>query len=100
MQQEMTAAQTELEESVQQIRKKESYVLKTANQIRAQLEEEGNRQAQEIVAASRGEVEALRREAETEISSLIGDARQSLQAESETVANRIVDKILDRRPVS
>jgi F-type H+-transporting ATPase subunit b len=100
IQQEMTAAQAELEESIRQIREQESEVLRVANEMRVQLEEEGNRQAQEIVAASRGEVEGLRREAESEISSLIGNARKSLQAESEKVASRIVEQILGRSVVS
>ncbi len=100
MQQEMADAQVELEESVRRIREQESEVLRVANQIRSQLEEEGSRQAQEIVAASRGEVDGLRRAAESEISSLIGEARKSLQAESEMVANRMIEKILDRSEVS
>ena len=99
-QQEMTEAQTELDESVRQIRQNEAAVLRAANDLRAKLEEDGNQEAQAIVAAARNEVEALRRKAETEVSALVTEARMSLQAESETVAMRIMEKILDRRLVS
>lgn len=100
IQQETADAQTQLEESVRQIRQNEARVLEAANELRSELVEEGSRQAQEIVDAARSEVESLRREAETEVSNLIGEARKSLQAESETVANRIIEKVLDRRLVT
>ncbi|KPJ78152.1 MAG: hypothetical protein AMJ54_04825 [Deltaproteobacteria bacterium SG8_13] len=100
IQQEMTDAQAELEESLRQIRSRETEVLKAANDLRAKLEEDGSQQAHDIVSAARNDVDGLRRKAEAEISSLILDARKGLQAESETVATRIVEKILDRRPVS
>lgn len=100
IQQEMLDAQAELEESVQQVRKKETGMLTAANEIRARLEEDGGQQAREILAAARSEVESLRQKAETEISSLISEAHKGLQAESETVAIRIIEKILDRRPAS
>lgn len=100
IQQETADAQTQLEESVRQIRQNEARVLEAANELRSELLEEGSRQAQEIVDAARSEVESLRREAETEVSNLIGEARKSLQAESETVANRIIEKVLDRRLVT
>jgi F-type H+-transporting ATPase subunit b len=97
IQQEMTDAQAELEESVLQIRSKEAAVLSTASDLRAQLEDDGNRQAQEIVAAAVSEIANLRRKAEFEVSAQISEARKSLQKESETVAIRIMEKILDRR---
>ena len=100
IQQETADAQTQLEESVRQIRQNEARVLEAANELRAKLVEEGSLQAQGIVDAARSEVESLRREAETEVSNLIGEARKSLQAESETVANRIIEKVLDRRLVT
>ncbi len=99
-QQEMMEAQTELEESIRQIRQNEAAVLRAANDLRAKLEEDGNQEAQSIVAAARSEVEALRRKAEAEVSALITEARMSLQVESETVATRIMEKILDRRLAS
>jgi F-type H+-transporting ATPase subunit b len=97
IQQEMTDARTELEENVRQIRKKEADVLKAANDFRTQLEEDGNQQARQITAAARSEVEGMRRTSESEIMSLVSKARKDLQAESETVATRIMEKILDRR---
>ena len=100
IQQEMADAEADLEESVRQIRKKEAAALNAANELRSRLEEDGGRQAREIIAASRSEVEGLRQRAETEISSLVGEARKGLHAESETLAIRIVEKILDRRLVS
>ncbi len=99
-QQEMTEAQKELEVSVEQMRQKEAAVLKSAHELRARLEEDGSRQAQEILLAARDEVEKMRRNAEVEVSTLIAEVRKGLQAESETLATSIIDKILDRRPVS
>ena len=97
IQQEMTDAQAELEDSIRQIRRKEAAVLSTASDLRAKLEDDGNRQAQEIVAAAVSEIADLRRKAEFEVSAQISEARKSLQKESETVATRIMEKILDRR---
>ena len=99
MQREMTDAQAALEISVRQIREKEADMLRAANEMRTHLEEDGSRQAGEIVAAARSEVDNLRRKAEEEISSLISEARKSLQSESETVADQIMEKVLDRRLV-
>lgn len=97
IQQEMTDAEVDLAESIRLIRDKEAGVLSTANEFRARLEEDGSRQAKEIVAAARSEVENQRQEAENEISALISEARKSLQAESETVAAQIIERVLDRR---
>lgn len=100
IQQEMMDARTQLEENIRRLREKEAEVLKAANDFRLQLEEDGNHQARQILAAARSEVEGMRQTAETEISSLIGEARKGLQAESETVATRMMEKILDRRLAS
>ena len=98
--QEMTDAQKDLEDSVRQIQHKEAAMLKAANDLRAKLEADGNREAQGIVAAARTEVETQRQKAEAEISALITDARKDVLAEAETVAAYIMEKILDRRLVS
>ena len=100
IQQEMTDARTQLEENVRLLREKEAEVLKTANDFRLPLEEDGNQQARQILAAARSEVEGMRRTADTEISSLISEARKALEAESETVATRMMEKVLDRRLTS
>ena len=100
IEQEMTDAQTQLENSVRQIRRKEAAMLREANDFRARLEEDGTQQAQEIVAAALREIDGLRRKAEAEVSAQVGEARKGLQAESETVAIRIMEKLLDRRLVT
>ena len=98
--QEMTDAQKDLEDSVRQIQHKEAAMLKAANDLRAKLEADGNREAQGIVSAARTEVETQRQKAEAEISALIVDARKDLLAEAETLTAYIMEKILDRRLVS
>lgn len=94
---EMVDAEKELEDTVQHIRVKEVEVIKAAHQIREELENTGNREAADIVVTAKDEVNRFRLKAEKEVSAMIAEAQKSMQAESETLAVNIMEKILDRR---
>lgn len=94
---EMVDAEKELEDTVQHIRVKEAEVIKAAHQIREELENTGNREAADIVVTAKDEVNRFRLKAEKEVSAMIAEAQKSMQAESETLAVNIMEKILDRR---
>jgi F-type H+-transporting ATPase subunit b len=94
---EMVDAEKQLEDTAQHIRLKESEVIKAAHRIREELENTGSREATDIVAAARDEVNRLTLKAEKEVTAMIAEAQKSLQAESEVLAVDMMEKILDRR---
>ena len=96
---EMVDAEKALEDTAQRIRSNEAEVIKAAHQIREELENTGSRDAADIVAAAKDEVNRLKRKAEKEVSAMIAEAQKSLQDESEVLAVNIMEKILDRRLV-
>jgi F-type H+-transporting ATPase subunit b len=96
---EMIDAEKQLEDTAQNIRAKEGEVIKAAHRIREELENTGSREATDIVAAARDEVNQLTLKAEKEVSAIIAEAQKSIQAESEVLAVNIMEKILDRRLV-
>jgi len=82
-----------------QIRKQESAAKKEAFELREKLEAEGSRQAEEIFRAVGKEITATREKVHNEIAARISESRQSLKLESEVLALKIIEKILDRRQV-
>jgi F-type H+-transporting ATPase subunit b len=96
---EMVDAEKELEDTAQHIRSKETEVIKAAHQIREKIENRGSREAADIVAAAKDEVNRLTLKADKEVSAMIAEAQKSIQDESEVLAVNIMEKILDRRLV-
>jgi F-type H+-transporting ATPase subunit b len=96
---EMVDAEKELEDTAQHIRLKEAEVIKAAHQIREELENTGSREAADIVATARDEVNRLTLKAGMEVSAMITEAQKSIQDESEVLSVNIMEKILDRRLV-
>jgi len=93
---EMVDAEKQLEDTARNIRLKEVEVIKAAHHIREKLEKKGSREATDIVAAAREEVNQLSLKAEKEVSAMIAEAHKSIRAESEVLAVNIMEKILDR----
>ena len=95
--QDMVEAEQEINTVTQKIKTQETEAIGAANSMRFQLEEEGAKEAAEILIESRMQVERLRKETEREVGELVEKARQSLQSESEKLARVMIETILDRR---
>jgi len=80
-----------------QIEEQEAEVRKEAFELKEQREQIGSQQAKEIFAAVRQEIADTSAGVQKDIDQKIAEARNSLQKESEALAERIVEKILDRR---
>lgn len=90
-------AQKEIATLSAQIREQEAEVRQEALDLKMQREEIGNQQAKEIFAGVRQEIADSSARVQAEIDLKIAEARQSLQQETEAIANGVIEKILDRR---
>ena len=90
-------AQKKIESLNSQIQEQEIEVKKEAFALKEQREAIGSRQAKEIFAAVRQEITDTSSKVQKDIDIQIIAARKSLQKESEALAIKIIDKILDRR---
>jgi F-type H+-transporting ATPase subunit b len=90
-------AEEEIERLVEQIRKEETAALSAANTIRGRIEDAGKTAADEIVHAAHRQVEKLFKENRRHVATLVAEARESVQKEAETLADGMLEKLLDRR---
>ena len=97
IQQDIVAADHKIDALADQIRAQESAVKSEAFAQKASLEEAGGRQAEEIFAAARAEIEAARDKAQKEVDAQIFEAKKYVKAESEALALSVMEKLLDRR---
>lgn len=93
----ITASKDQLAGMEEQVRAQELAALKEANQHRQALEAEGTEQAKSILAASREEILAIKKESQELINRQIAAAREDIKIESEKLAVTIMEKVLDRR---
>ena len=87
----------QFENLVKQIKEQESAVKNEAYDISGKLEEAGNQEADEVIDAARKEISTLKEKVAKELNIQILEARKNLKAESEILATRIMEKVLDRR---
>ena len=87
----------ELEILTQKLKVQESEVRTEALELKREVEESGSRQAVEIFAASKKEIETLKEKAEMEVNARIAEARKHLKKESEALVMNVMEKLLDRR---
>ena len=80
-----------------EIDKQKTAALAEANNVTAQLGEEGNQEALEIVDAAVAEIAELQQNTITQINSQLLEARKRLQTEAEAISVQIMEKVLDRR---
>jgi len=90
------AAEQKLGELTDQIDHQEAAARKEAMGIRRQLEQAGNKTAQDIIAKALQMIEMEKEKAAREINAQIATARKSIQAEAEVLATRVMEKILHR----
>lgn len=87
----------ELESLTQKLKVQESEVRTEALELKRRVEESGSRQAAEIFAASKKEIEKSKEKTEMEVKARITEARKYLQKESQALAVTVMEKLLDRR---
>jgi len=87
----------ELEILTQKLKAQESEVRTEALELKREVEELGSRQAAEIFASSKKEIETLKEKAEMEVKARIAEAREHLKKESEALVMNVMEKLLDRR---
>jgi F-type H+-transporting ATPase subunit b len=90
-------AQKKFDSITDQIGEQESAVRKEALLLKAKLEDEGNSEADKILAAVRKEIADKNEAAKIEVEAQVAAARTEIQTESETLAINIIETILDRR---
>ena len=96
VQKDIVAAETRIEDLTHQIKAQENAVRDEAFEQKDRLEEAGSQQADEIMASTREEINALRVEAQKEVAARITAARKDVQKESEDLARRIIETVLHR----
>jgi F-type H+-transporting ATPase subunit b len=97
IQQDIVAAEDKIDSLTDRIREHESAVKMEAFAQKAKIEEAGGRQADEIFASTRKEIEAARDKAQKEVDDQVFEAKKFIKQESETLALSIMEKVLDRR---
>jgi F-type H+-transporting ATPase subunit b len=91
--QEMATLLDQLEEIIEE-------ALNEAFSMRSILEDEGGKKAAAIFSGAQQEIADLKKKTEAEVKQQVEMAKQALDAESESLALVIMEKLLDRRLVS
>jgi F-type H+-transporting ATPase subunit b len=90
-------ATKEFEHLTATLKAKESTVRSEAQDVRCAIEEQGGREAVEILESARQEISSIKTQVETAVDAQIAQARKKLRQESEALAINIMEKMLDRR---
>jgi F-type H+-transporting ATPase subunit b len=93
-------ADNELKDVTSQLKARAAAIKNEAFQLKGELEESGEKEAGEIFSTAQKEIEKLKEKTRQDIEAQISEARKYLKTESETLAVRVMEKILDRRLVS
>lgn len=96
----ITDAEKELQTVAQQTRDENAAVRKAGLQMTADLEEKGNQEAGEIIAAARQKIAQLSHKSKKEIETQVAEARKAITAEAGKLSVSIMEKVLDRRLAS
>ena len=91
------AAQAKIETISGQIQRQEVEVRNEAFKFKEELEESGQQKAKEIFASARKEIGAANQKIKADIEHQLTEAKTALQDESEALAVKMIEKILDRR---
>lgn len=96
IQQDIANAHSEYEVLTDQIQVRENDVRNEASEQRQQLTAKGQQQAADIITSARGEISAMKTEAEKEVDLQIAAARKRVQMEAEDLSKKIVATVLHR----
>lgn len=94
---EIKDSEKEIADLVSQMKRQEASARKEANTSRLALEEEGGREAADILAEANREIAELKRKTEAEVQSQLNEAKKYLEEESEALAVQVMEKVLGRR---
>ncbi|MFP3999303.1 MAG: ATP synthase F0 subunit B [Desulfobacterales bacterium] len=86
----------ELQKLNKDLKEHESSLIREANSEKDKLKDEGARQAEGILKESRQEIEKLQEENRQILDREVSEARKSMETESEMLAVKIMETILDR----
>jgi F-type H+-transporting ATPase subunit b len=96
VQNDIVAAQNQVEDLKNRIQAQEKDVRNEAFKQKSQLEASGSHQAAKIMASARKEIDTLRTEAKKDVDARISEARKHVQKESEDLAKHIIERVLFR----
>lgn len=96
IQQDVVNAQSEFETLTDRIEKHEINVRNEAFKQKEQLETAGMQQAADIIASTREEINATKAKAQKSVDGQIAAARKHVQTEAESLARKIIAKVLYR----
>lgn len=94
---EIKDSEREVAELVSRMKTQEATARADANTSRLALEEEGGREAADILAEANREIAELKRKTEAEVQSQLNEAKKYLEEESEALAVQVMEKVLGRR---
>ncbi len=97
LRQDIVAAGKKFESLINQMEEQEASVKMEAFMQKKKLEEAGNRQADEIFVSTRKAITAEKNKALMEVDAQVLEAKKYIKRESETLAQSIIEKVLDRR---
>jgi F-type H+-transporting ATPase subunit b len=92
-------AKQRIEDLNAQLDEQEKAAIDEATSRRIDLETEGAKQAESILAESKKEINGIKHEAQEFVDRQIAEARKTLKTEAERVATEMMEKILERRLV-
>jgi F-type H+-transporting ATPase subunit b len=95
--QEIVDADKDVERVSMQLEERKSAVIEEAFGITKELEQSGNKKADEIFVSARSDVADLKEKAQKEVEAQLAEAKKHLKEESESLAINVMEKILDRR---
>jgi F-type H+-transporting ATPase subunit b len=96
IQKDIIDAQNQFEDLTDQIKEQEKAVRNEAFEQQVKLEESANRQAAEILASVREEINVSKEQARKNIDAQISTTRKDIQKEAENLATSIIEKVLHR----
>ena len=97
LEQEIDDAERDIARYSKEIEKQRAAARAEANGVTKALEEEGNKEAHEIIEAAVKEIAVLKKNAKQRIDVQISEARELLLKETEALSVQIMEKVLDRR---
>jgi len=93
---EIEGSEKEIEKMTDDIRAQESAVRSQALELSRKIEDSGTEALDETIAAAREKIMARTEETRMVISDQLADAVKEVKTESESLADRIMEKLLDR----
>jgi len=94
---EIKDSEKEISDLVSRMKTQEAAARNDANASRMALEEEGGREAADILAEANREIAELKRKTEANVQSQLNEAKKYLEEESEALALQVMEKVLGRR---